>query len=356
MIRRLPSVVALILTAGTAGLVTGTASHAAQATLGCPGTVQTGEQLATGITVDVGTTPLGAYSLTVTYDPTVLTIASVEGGNSPEFAGTPTTNPGSFTSGSTNISAFQTGSLTGPTGVVSITRVRFNVVGATTTSVGLTVGSLFDTNSNPISPTATGCMVMVIGGTATTTSSTSTTSSTTTTQPATSTTTSTTSTTTTQPSITTTTSSTTTTIPGNTCPLGQGFWKNHPSAWLVRTLTLGSQTYPEKELLTVLRTAPGNGSGNDASVILAHQLITAKLNIANGSDPTAIAATVADADGLLAAFVDKLPYRVRSSSVLGQAMVNDAGLLDSYNSGSLTPNCVAEEDPPSGASHIRVGR
>ena len=123
MIRRLPSVVALILTAGTAGLVTGTASHAAQATLGCPGTVQTGEQLATGITVDVGTTPLGAYSLTVTYDPTVLTIASVEGGNSPEFAGTPTTNPGSFTSGSTNISAFQTGSLTGPTGVVSITRV-----------------------------------------------------------------------------------------------------------------------------------------------------------------------------------------------------------------------------------------
>ena len=73
MIRRLPSVVALILTAGTAGLVTGTASHAAQATLGCPGTVQTGEQLATGITVDVGTTPLGAYSLTVTYDPTVLT-------------------------------------------------------------------------------------------------------------------------------------------------------------------------------------------------------------------------------------------------------------------------------------------
>ena len=87
MIRRLPSVVALILTAGTAGLVTGTASHAAQATLGCPGTVQTGEQLATGITVDVGTPPLGAYSLTVTYDPTVLTIASVEGGNSPSSRG-----------------------------------------------------------------------------------------------------------------------------------------------------------------------------------------------------------------------------------------------------------------------------
>src|SRR5207247_10614810 len=166
---------------------------------------------------------------------------------------------------------------------------------------------------------ATGCMVMVIGGTATTTSSTSTTSSTATPQPATSTTTSTTSTTTTEPSITTTTSSTTTTIPGNTCPLGQAFWKNHPSAWLVRTL--GSQTYSEKELLTVLTTAPRNGSGNDASVILAHQLITAKLNIANGSDPTAIATTVSHESRLIPAFVDKLPYRVRSSSVLGQAMV-----------------------------------
>src|SRR5205809_2885070 len=124
--------------------------------------------------------------------------------------------------GSTNITASQTSSMTRPIRAVNITRVRINVVGATTTTVGLTVGSLFDTNSNPISPTATGCMVMVNGGAATTTSTTSTTSSTTTTQPATSTTTSTTSTTTTQPSITTTTSSTTTTITGNPCPLGQG--------------------------------------------------------------------------------------------------------------------------------------
>jgi hypothetical protein len=177
MNRRLPSIIALILTAGAAGLLTGTASHAAQAALGCPGTVPTGAQLATEITVDVGTIPLGAYSLTVTYDPTVLTIASVAGGNRPEFAGAPTTNPGSFTSGRTNIAAFQTSSLTGPTGVVSVTRVRFNVVGttATTTSVGLTVGNLFDTNSNPIAHTATGCMVMVTDGSPTTTSSTSTT-------------------------------------------------------------------------------------------------------------------------------------------------------------------------------------
>ena len=140
-------------------------------------------------------------------------------------------------------------------------------------------------------------------------------------------------------------STTTTTIPGDTCPLGQGFWKNHPSAWPVGALMLGGQTYSERELLRVLRMPIGGSPGSDASLILARQLIAAKLNIANGSDPTAIPATVADADRLLAAFGGKLPYGVRPSSTLGHAMVNDAGLLDAYNSGRQTPTCVGEEDP-----------
>jgi hypothetical protein len=54
--------------------------------------------------------------------------------------------------------------------------------------------------------------------------------------------------------------------------------------------------------LTVLRLR-----GADASLVLAHQLVAAKLNIANGSDPTIIATTVAAADRLLALFGDKLP-------------------------------------------------
>src|SRR5262249_8971761 len=142
------------------------------------------------------------------------------------------------------------------------------------------------------------------------------TTSTTTTQRATTTTTSTTSSTTTFPSTTTTSSSTTTTtIPGNTCPVGQGFWKNHPSAWPVTTLMLGSQVYTEGELLTVLRMPTARRAGVDASLILARQLIAAKLNIANGADPTTIGTTVADADRLLAVFGGKLPYGVRRSSV-----------------------------------------
>src|SRR5438046_8411280 len=91
-------------------------SQAAQAALGCPGTVQTGAQFVTEVTVDVGTTPLGSYSIAVTYDPAVLTVASVAGGSTAQFSGSPTTN--TPTPGTTNLSAFQSSSLTMPTGVV----------------------------------------------------------------------------------------------------------------------------------------------------------------------------------------------------------------------------------------------
>src|SRR3989442_6942594 len=52
---------------------------AAQASLSCPGTVAAGGQFMTELVIDVGTTPLGAYGVTLTYDPAVLTIASVAG-------------------------------------------------------------------------------------------------------------------------------------------------------------------------------------------------------------------------------------------------------------------------------------
>ena len=82
----------------------------------------------------------------------------------------------------------------------------------------------------------------------------------------------------------------------------------------------------------------------DASLILARQLIAAKLNIAAGSDPTTIAATVADADRLLAQFGGKLPHGVAPSSDLGRSMVSDAQVLRSYNNGRQTPMCVRSSD------------
>jgi hypothetical protein len=105
----------------------------------------------------------------------------------------------------------------------------------------------------------------------------------------------------------------------------------------VTSLTLGSQTYTQAQLLTVL-TTPVRG---DASLILADQLIAAKLNIAHGSDPAPVSPTIAHADSLLSQFgTNRLPYNVPSSSAIGRQMVNDANVLDRYNNRDLTPNCT----------------
>jgi hypothetical protein len=119
------------------------------------------------------------------------------------------------------------------------------------------------------------------------------------------------------------------------CPLTQGFWKTHPEEWPVTSLTLGSQTYTQAELLSILNTA----ITSNVSLVLARQLIAAKLNVANGADSAPISGTLANADTLLSGFTGKLPYKVKTSSATGQAMVNNAAILDDYNNGSLTPSC-----------------
>lgn len=43
----------------------------------------------------------------------------------------------------------------------------------------------------------------------------------------------------------------------------------------------------------------------------------AKLNLANGSDPTPVASTIVDADALLSGFTGKLPYNVKTPSPTG---------------------------------------
>jgi hypothetical protein len=103
---------------------------------------------------------------------------------------------------------------------------------------------------------------------------------------------------------------------------------------------LGTQLYSEAELLNILNlpTPKGKKKG-DASVLLGRELITAKLSIANGSDPTPVTAIVADADNLLSGFNGKLPYGVLSSSAVGKAMLHDEAVLVNFENGLLTPKC-----------------
>ncbi len=114
-------------------------------------------------------------------------------------------------------------------------------------------------------------------------------------------------------------------------PRTQGFWKNHPVDWPVDSLTLGNQTYSKQELLDLLNT-PSQG---DASVILARQLIAAKLNVANGVDGSSVADAISTADSLLGSQgPGKLPYQIDTNSSTGQDMTEVKDRLDAFNNGN----------------------
>ena len=127
--------------------------------------------------------------------------------------------------------------------------------------------------------------------------------------------------------------------PPTGCTKTQGFWKTHgptpkgnnKNEWNVTQLTLGTRTYSAAKLLEILNTPPKKGNG---LVSLAHQLIAAKLNIANGADPSAIASTIAAADKLIGSL--KIPPTGNdflSSSVTSK--LND--MLTRYNEGLIGP-------------------
>lgn len=62
-------------------------------------------------------------------------------------------------------------------------------------------------------------------------------------------------------------------------PLSQGYWKTHPEAWPVTSLTICGNTLTQAQLLSILKTKPKG----DVTISMAHQLIAAMLNVAAGN-------------------------------------------------------------------------
>jgi hypothetical protein len=123
------------------------------------------------------------------------------------------------------------------------------------------------------------------------------------------------------------------------CVYGQGYWKNHPEAWPVTTLQLGNVTYDQQQLLDILHT-PVRGNG---LVLLAHQLIAAKLNIANGADPSCIQDTIAAADALIG---DLVVPPVGDGYLAPRDASPLADTLDQYNEGFLCAPSCDDHSPP----------
>ncbi|MGH7723930.1 MAG: hypothetical protein ACREOU_00735 [Candidatus Eiseniibacteriota bacterium] len=117
------------------------------------------------------------------------------------------------------------------------------------------------------------------------------------------------------------------------CTFTQGFWKNHPEVWPVVGLTIAGHFYTASELLDIFN-EPARGNG---LLILAHQLIAAKLNIENGADPTAASASIAAAEALIGALI--IPP-VGGGFLDPDDVSALTGALDLYNNGlSGPPHC-----------------
>jgi len=68
---------------------------------------------------------------------------------------------------------------------------------------------------------------------------------------------------------------------GGTCARvhSDGYWKTHQSEWNVTSLTIGAVSYSAADVLAILNRP---SQGNNGIVFLAHEVIAAELNIANG--------------------------------------------------------------------------
>jgi len=131
--------------------------------------VEADSSIAVEIAIDTGSRVLGTYSANLLYDPALVVIESVAGGNANEFSDVPTTSPGSFASGTTPIAAANESSTTSPSGFVSVARVTLVVRAAPGSGFSFIVSptGAIDANGVAIDLVSGACPVAVAGPTAT---------------------------------------------------------------------------------------------------------------------------------------------------------------------------------------------
>ncbi len=114
------------------------------------------------------------------------------------------------------------------------------------------------------------------------------------------------------------------------CTYTQGYWKNHTEVWPTGSLMIGTVNYSAAQLLAIFQ-QPAQGN---KLTILAHQLIAAKLNLANGANPVSIAATIAAAEALIGGLVIA---PIGNGSLPTNPATGYANTLDDFNNGLIGP-------------------
>jgi hypothetical protein len=120
--------------------------------------------------------------------------------------------------------------------------------------------------------------------------------------------------------------------PGTGTP---GFWKNHPEAWTLDPIVIGGVTYTKDQALLLLDPS----SSKDKTITMFSSLLSAKLNVAFGTDPSCVASTIVLADAWMVQY--PVGSHVEASSYAWKVGEPLHRLMDNYNNGML---CAPHRD------------
>ena len=110
---------------------------------------------------------------------------------------------------------------------------------------------------------------------------------------------------------------------------GIGYWKNHPEAWPVQSISLGGVTYSKAQAIQTMR-MPERG---DMTRNVFRHLLAAKLNVLSGNDAECILDAILYADSWLAR--NPMGSNVRINSRGSRDIMGVLVRLGAYNGGLL---------------------
>lgn len=121
--------------------------------------------------------------------------------------------------------------------------------------------------------------------------------------------------------------------PGTGTP---GYWKNHPEAWPVASITIGGNTYTKEQAIAYM-----NGGDKDKTYTLFRALVSAKLNVLIENNPGCVGDTMAAADAWMAQYPVGSQIKAGGANSPWRAGEPLYTTLDRYNNGLL---CAPHRD------------
>jgi hypothetical protein len=122
-----------------------------------------------------------------------------------------------------------------------------------------------------------------------------------------------------------------TTAPGTGTP---GYWKNHPEAWPVESISIGGVIFTKAQALGWM-----DKLSKDKTTTMFSSLLSAKLNVLVGNDSSCVAGTITEADAWMAAH--PVGSGVHAASLAWKVGEPLHRQMDNYNNGML---CAPHRD------------